>query len=109
MTACRKINLDSIDFKSKRKLWLEYQHASDTVRSFFYYPQFYNMFQNESNAQFMALSHDRILMNAGYKQLYGSQIYNGQLWPIKDTVSLDSIRLSMGMEPMSKYLERFGL
>ncbi|MEL6659006.1 MAG: hypothetical protein AAFY48_10120 [Bacteroidota bacterium] len=68
----------------------------------------HQLFQSEAlEVECMALSVDRILMNGNYKQIYGSQLMNGELWPIADTTNLDSIRVSMGMQPMEEYLEYF--
>lgn len=108
LNKCEYQDVVKMDEDHKRKFWLEYQHSGAEKMSTYYYPLMHKLFkEKELTAQCMALSIDRILMNGNYKQIYGSQLMNGQLWPIADTTKLDSIRLSMGMKTMKEYLEYF--
>lgn len=54
---------------------------------------------------------DRILVNKGEKQIYGTQFYrkSGKLVPrpIKDRKNLDQRRESVGLEPFNSYKKRF--
>lgn len=62
-----------------------------------------------------ALLEDRILMREGKKQIYGSQLHFNEamkkleLWPIEDEEGVDTRRASVGLEPIAKYVKRFGL
>lgn len=107
---CTAEQISALDNKPRRKLWLEYQHASHELMATLYYPLVHEAFKRRNfSDQLRALSVDRLLMSGGYPQIYGSQLMNGVLWPIADTTKLDSIRTSMGMKPMKEYLEYFGV
>jgi hypothetical protein len=60
------------------------------------------------------LLEDRLLMEEGKPQIYGTQIARGEngrpeLWPIDDAEHVDERRASVGLEPLSEYLKRFGI
>ncbi|MEL7220556.1 MAG: DUF6624 domain-containing protein [Bacteroidota bacterium] len=57
----------------------------------------------------LALSADRLLMNYGYKQVYGSQIVNSKLYPIENPDSVNIRRAAIELEPLADYLEVYGL
>jgi hypothetical protein len=56
---------------------------------------------------------DRMLMNAGKPQKYGTQAYSlvedGKtviyIWPVEDPGKLDALRKSVGLMPIGEYLE----
>ena len=52
----------------------------------------------------LALLTDRLLVFNDYKQVYGSQIVNGELHPIENPDSVDYRRLEIGLE-----LENLGI
>jgi hypothetical protein len=67
----------------------------------------------EINPQHLALSIDRVRVEAGKPQVYGSQLHEGKggkLEPdrIEDREHVDERRAAMGMEPLADYLARFG-
>lgn len=49
---------------------------------------------------------DRVRMNTGRPQLYGTQFPGSEPHPIEDPEHLDQRRKAMGMEPFSEYAER---
>lgn len=63
----------------------------------------------------LALMEDRVRMNNGQPQLYGSQlrtnIETGQyeLYTIEDEVNVDKRRAEMELEPLKDYMKRFGI
>lgn len=62
----------------------------------------------------VALMEDRILMNKGEPQIYGSQIVsqNGgpnELYDLRDPEYVDYRRAQMGMGPLQEYARRFGV
>jgi len=63
----------------------------------------------------LALFIDRIKMKKGEKQIYGTQIiFNDSqqklmVYPIENTQNIDSLRKSVGLIPISKYLESYGI
>lgn len=69
-----------------------------------------------------ATLNDRVLMEEGKPQIYGTQIkitgtiIFGEeqtlpmyLWPVEDPAALDSLRSSIGLPPIEEYLESSGL
>jgi hypothetical protein len=67
----------------------------------------------EINPQHLALSIDRVRVEEGKPQVYGSQLRDGkggklELHPIEDRAHVDARRAAMGMEPLADYLTRFG-
>ncbi|MBL0191035.1 MAG: hypothetical protein IPQ18_06780 [Saprospiraceae bacterium] len=52
---------------------------------------------------------DRILMDEGKPQLYGSQIQNGKLYELEAPSGVNERRKSMDMEPLEDYLNKFGI
>ena len=61
---------------------------------------------------------DRMLMRGGLRQRYGTQtvqrvdLQNGEqplgacyVWPVEDASGLDSLRVSVGLPPMSEYVK----
>ena len=62
----------------------------------------------------LPLLEDRILMQEGRPQRYGSQLTRGPdgkptLWPIEDEAHVDARRGEVGLEPLADYLRRFGI
>jgi hypothetical protein len=67
----------------------------------------------EINLQHLALSTDRVRVEEGKPQVYGSQLHEGKggkMEPdrIEDREHVDARRAAMGMEPLADYLARFG-
>ncbi|MEL6654838.1 MAG: DUF6624 domain-containing protein [Bacteroidota bacterium] len=56
-----------------------------------------------------ALMSDRILMDEGQPQIYGSQIENGKLYRLGDPETVNERRKEMAMEPIEIYLKRFNI
>ncbi|MFD3001183.1 DUF6624 domain-containing protein [Pontibacter toksunensis] len=62
-----------------------------------------------------ALMEDRVRMNNGQPQLYGSQLRTNaetgqyELYTIEDEVNVDKRRAKMEMEPLKDYMKRFGI
>lgn len=62
----------------------------------------------------LPLLEDRIRMQEGRPQRYGSQLTRGAdgkptLWPIEDEAHVDERRAAVGLEPLEDYLRRFGI
>ena len=62
----------------------------------------------------LPLLEDRIRMQEGRPQRYGSQLTRGPdgkptLWPIEDEAHVDERRAAIGLEPLTDYLRRFGI
>ena len=77
----------------------------------------------ELNKSYAAMFHDRVLMEEGLPQIYGTQIraeaifdsltgtrtVKRELWPIRDTSIVDSLRLWNGLIPLEDYLFQMGV
>ena len=62
----------------------------------------------------VALMEDRILMENGRKQKYGSQLRSQGdgpllLYPVEDPEHVNERRAAMGLETIEAYLKRFGI
>ena len=63
--------------------------------------------KGELHPEMLALLTDRLLMNYGYEQVYGSQILNSKLYPIRDRATVDIRRSAIGLEPLAEYLKHY--
>ncbi|HJR08821.1 MAG TPA: DUF6624 domain-containing protein [Pyrinomonadaceae bacterium] len=64
----------------------------------------------------VAMLEDRILVNRGKKQIYGTQVHSGPdtggklvLAPIENEADVDKRRASVGLRPLKEYLKHFGI
>jgi hypothetical protein len=62
----------------------------------------------------LALLEDRVLMNEGKKQIYGTQLQTNErgvleLYPIEDEENVDKRRAQVGLPPLAEYMKHFGL
>jgi len=90
-------------------IWTIIQHSGAQYRK--RYMSYFEKAHEEQtlDAQSIALMKDRMLMDNGKPQIYGSQLYNGQLYNLREPETVDKRRASVGLEPISQYLDRFGL
>ncbi|MFB9865315.1 DUF6624 domain-containing protein [Rufibacter immobilis] len=71
--------------------------------------------KGEASKSSLALMEDRVRMNQGLPQLYGSQLrmnpqtQKPELYQVEDEANLDKRRAEMGLEPIKEYLKRFNL
>ncbi|PRY10710.1 hypothetical protein CLV24_113129 [Pontibacter ummariensis] len=71
--------------------------------------------KGEASKSNLALMEDRVLINKGLPQLYGSQLRMNaetkryELYQVEDEANLDKRRAEMGLGPIAEYLKRFGL
>ena len=52
---------------------------------------------------------DRILMDKGKPQIFGSQIKNGKLYDLEAPETVNERRQEMGLEPIEDYLNRYDI
>lgn len=101
--------------EANKAIWLIIQHDGESQRK--YLPQMEQAaLQGSIDKGDYALFEDRLNMNASRPQRFGSQtvvlnmgsegaaIY---LWPVADAERLDSLRHSVGLQPIEKYLSIF--
>lgn len=99
------------------------QHSPDSIQAKYIDIILDAAQDNELNKGSVAMYHDRYLINKGEEQIYGTQIgtkevidsITGQVniisfcYPIRDTASIDSLRLWNGLLDLEGYLNSFGL
>ena len=90
-------------------IWLGLQHSTKDIRKK-YFPQIEKAVKNgDLSKQQYALMKDRILMDEGKPQIYGSQIENGKLYKLENPKTINERRKEMGMEPIDDYLKYFNI
>lgn len=90
-------------------VWLLLQHTDKKHRKK-YFPEIEKAVKNkELSKEQYALMKDRILMDEGKPQLYGSQIKNGKLYKLESPSKVNERRQEMGMESIEEYLLRFNI
>lgn len=99
------------------------QHAHDSIQTKYHPLILQAALDYELSKGLAARYYDRYLLNIGKEQKFGTQIITKevkdsltgeislihQLPPIKDTNSIDSLRLWNGLIPLEDYLKSFGL
>lgn len=90
-------------------IWLALQHAEKKYRKK-YFPHIEKAVNNgDLPGEQYALMKDRILMDEGKPQIYGTQIKNGKLYKLASPETVNERRKEMGMEPIEKYLKRYNI
>lgn len=104
---CGMPTLDEATREQLNAIWLVIQHTRRKYREK-YFPLIEEGYKNGlfSSNQYATMK-DRILMDRGEPQLYGSQIKNGQLYKLDSPAKVNERREKMGMEPLEVYLRRF--
>jgi hypothetical protein len=101
--------------RSIKAVFLVIQHADRFLRKK-YFPHFKRMAENgDFSKSTLALMEDRLLMDEGKKQIYGTQVHQvdgsseWKVYPIEDSAHVDEKRAEIGLEPLADYLARFGI
>jgi hypothetical protein len=90
-------------------IWLGLQHSTKDIRKK-YFPQIEKAVKNgDLSKQQYALMKDRMLLDEGKPQIYGSQIENGKLYKLENPKTVNERRKEMGMEPIEDYLKYFNI
>lgn len=100
--------------KGMTAVFLVIQHGSKALREKYFPLVKASAEKGEITLRAVAMMEDRMLMENGKKQKYGTQLisYNNgplQLHPIEDEANVNQRRAAMGMEPIEEYLKQFGL
>lgn len=96
-------------------IFLVVQHGEAPLRAQLFPILVAAMARGEYAPSQIALMEDRIRMDRGLAQKYGSQIVKEpatgawEIYPIEEPARVDFYRDSVGLEPLASYLERFGL
>lgn len=104
---CGMPTLKEVNQRQMDAIWLGLQHSTEEIRKK-YFPYVEKAVKNgDLSKQQYALMKDRMLMDDGKPQLYGSQIKNGKLYKLENPTSVNERRKEMGMEPIEDYLKYF--
>ena len=101
---CGMPTLNEVTQKHMTAIWLGLQHSTKKHRKK-YFPQIEEAVKNgDLSKQQYALMKDRILMDEGKPQIYGSQIKNGKLYKLENPETVNERRKEMGMGTIEDYL-----
>ncbi len=90
-------------------IWLVFQHSDQNIMAY-YYPELKRFSeQGALSKSSIALMEDRLLMNNGYKQIYGSQISNGQLHDLENLDQVNERRATMDLGAIEDYISNWDL
>ena len=107
---CGMPTLQEVSKRQMNAIWLALQHAQDPMNTKKYFPFIEQAVENgDLTKENYAVMLDRILMEEGKPQVYGSQIVNGKLYKLEDPASVNERRKEMGMKPIEAYLKTFGI
>ncbi|MEB2777341.1 DUF6624 domain-containing protein [Algoriphagus sp. D3-2-R+10] len=102
-------------YKSVEAVFLVIQHAGKSLREK-YFPQIKESAdQGDLQWSLVALMEDRMLMDRGEKQKFGSQVImksgsnTWTLYPILDPENVNKRRAEIGLQPIEEYLQHFGI
>lgn len=102
-------------YKSVETVFLVLQHAGKGLRSKYFPLIKESAGKGDLSWSIVALMEDRMLMDRGEKQKYGSQVRknNGSdewfLYPIHDPENVNERRAKIGLEPIEDYLKNFDI
>ncbi len=109
------LGANKIGDQANRTLWLVIQHCNQVKVQQKYLPLIKaSVLKGETPASKYAFLVDRIAVNLGEPQVYGTQICTDretgqkQVCPITDPENVDERRKEVGFEPLQEYLEFFG-
>lgn len=91
-------------------IWLVLQHSIHPEYTSKYFPLIERAVKKgDLSKEQYALMKDRILMNAGKPQIYGSQIKGSKLYKLESPEKVNARRKAMGMSPIEDYLRDFNI
>jgi len=106
---CGMPTLKEANYKQMDAIWLGIQHSNKKIRKK-YFPQIEKAVENgDLSKQQYALMKDRMLMDEGKPQIYGSQIKNGKLYKLENPETVNERRKKMGMGTIEDYLKYFNI
>ncbi|AGC77629.1 hypothetical protein LX97_02181 [Nonlabens dokdonensis] len=112
---CGMPTLKEINQKQMNAIWFVFQHGDNYHRKK-YFHLLKNAAQNgDLKKSKMALMEDRMLMDDGKPQIYGSQMTddreNGgyKVYDLENPETVDKRRASVGLEPLSEYVKQWDI
>ncbi len=107
---------DKIGEQGNQTLFLGIQHIDNLKIQTEYLPILEKAVKSgDAKAWHYAFLKDRILMNKGEKQIYGTQVIisskpkNSYIVPLQNPDKVDEFRKNIGLEPLEEYLKEMGL
>jgi hypothetical protein len=104
---CGFPNVELLGKKGLSIFWLMIQHSEAPLMAHYYLEIKRLVKEGDLHEEDLALTTDRLLMNNDYLQVYGSQLLNGELYPIENAETVDQRRDSLGLASLEEYLEYF--
>jgi hypothetical protein len=101
-----------VDRSDLETIFLVIQHGPKSMRAE-YYKYFLELCnKKEFNKSMLVLMEDRMLMDIGEKQKYGTQVTNlgsngWELYPVDNIDSVNKRRKTIGLEPVEQYINSF--
>lgn len=106
---CGMPTLNDVTQEQMNAIWLALQHTVNKYR-IKYFPLIEKAVKNgDLSKQQYALMKDRMLMDEGKPQIFGSQIKNGKLYDLESPETVNDRRYEMGLESIEDYLKRFNI
>ncbi len=100
---------DRIGGAGNQTLFLVIQHADPKTQEK-YLPMMKDAVkQGRAESSQLALLIDRVEMNNGRPQVYGSQINGDTIYKILDEVNVNKRRAEVGLEPLEEYAKQFNI
>lgn len=106
---CGMPTLNEVSKTQMEAIWLALQHTNKKHRKK-YFPKIEAAVKNgDLSKEKYALMKDRILMDEGKPQIYGSQIKNGKLYKLESPEKVNERRKEMEMGPIEEYPKNFNI
>ena len=106
---CGMPTLNEVSQKHMNAIWLGLQHTTAKYRKK-YFPKIEQAVKNgDLSKEQYALMKDRILMDEGKPQIYGSQIKDNKLYKLENPETVNERRKEMGMGTIEDYLRNFNI
>lgn len=106
---CGMPTLNDVSQQQMNAIWLGLQHTNKKYRKK-YFPQIEKAVKNGDLSKHQyALMKDRVLMDEGKPQLYGTQFKRGKLYKLESPDQVNERRKEMGMEPIENYLKKHNM
>ncbi len=106
---CGMPTLNEVTQKHMTAIWVGLQHTNEKYRKK-YFPMVEKAVENgDLYKEQYALMKDRILMEEGKPQIYGSQIKDDKLYKLENPETVNERRKKMGMGTIEDYLSNFNI
>ena len=105
---------DEVGKQGAQTIFLVIQHADSLTQATYLPVMREAVKKGKAQPEALALLEDRVLINQGKEQIYGSQTKANEtgryeFYPIKDETNVNTRRASVGLEPLEEYAKRFDI